>query len=408
MELSFILMATVTLVMAKVSAFKWLSPSVFLSGSWTIVFLLQSIFASDMYSSIYATIIIFVILCMFASGELLAIHVQKLKTTHSKNNSSFQKSIIVNENKLKKTVIFTGILSIIGALEYARVLGHFNGNFIENLLSVNSVREELFMGTISVPLVSRLGFLIGYSSVILGLSYYFLYKWSWWILLSISGILISAISQAGRAGFMMVILQVLITMLFKDHYVYKRLNIKLLLPILILVVIFFIGQFFREGFSGDIDTDSLSRVASSLRGYFFGGASAFAYYVDNYMDISQISYGRYSFSSLFAALGLYPQEAGVYDQYTPIDSIGSTSNLYSAFRSFIDDFTIIGVFIFYYLAGFFITRLNIIFIKNNIFLISTLIPLVTWLVFSPMVSLTYFNSFILSCFLPYFILRKIF
>lgn len=303
MELSFILMATVTLVMAKVSAFKWLSPSVFLSGSWTIVFLLQSIFASDMYSSIYATIIIFVILCMFASGELLAIHVQKLKTTHSKNNSSFQKSIIVNENKLKKTVIFTGILSIIGALEYARVLGHFNGNFIENLLSVNSVREELFMGTISVPLVSRLGFLIGYSSVILGLSYYFLYKWSWWILLSISGILISAISQAGRAGFMMVILQVLITMLFKDHYVYKRLNIKLLLPILILVVIFFIGQFFREGFSGDIDTDSLSRVASSLRGYFFGGASAFAYYVDNYMDISQISYGRYSFHLYSPHLG---------------------------------------------------------------------------------------------------------
>jgi len=408
MEIAVILMGALAMVMAKLSIFRWLSPSVMLSGSWAIVFLLQSVFASDMYSSIYATMLIFIITLCFSLGEIVGLQNKAIKITFISQDALLNKCLPFKKN-LKSIVVIFGVASIIGSLEYARALGIFDGNIIETLLAINVIREQIFTGEISASLISKVGILFGYSGVVLALSYYYYYEWRWWLLLPVISILIIGISQAGRAGIMIVLLQGLITMLLKKYYINRKtMNLSgIFIPVLILMLVFYYGQLFREGFS-NTDDGNFIRVAESLRAYLFGGVSAFSYYVENFMDLGQLTFGRYSFSSLFAALGIYSQEAGVYDQYAIISPYGETSNLYTAYRSFLDDFSLVGAILFYFLSGFFITRLYILFITKDMVLVSVLIPALSWLVFSPMYSLTYFNSFLLSCFFPYFILRKIF
>jgi hypothetical protein len=62
---------------------------------------------------------------------------------------------------------------------------------------------------------------------------------------------------------------------------------------------------------------------------------------------------------------------------------------------------------FYLLSGVCLGAMYRSFMSGNRQLVAVLVPLLSWLAFSPFASLTYFNSFLLSVFLPYAILRVV-
>lgn len=400
--------------MIIVSPLGRLSPAAILAGAWGLVYALQSIFASDMKSSFLATISIFSITLAFAVGEIIGCKCLKSENIKLNNisNLNHELDIIKNESRLKKIVIFFGVLSIAGALQYANALGLFEASsFAELIILPGAARAQIFSGELDVPFVSRIGFLLSYSGVILSLFYYYIYRWRWFLALPMIAILLLGMSQSGRAGVMIVILQIIIAVYLKSLVIMKQSAMHLLFrgllpPILLLTIIFFAGQFLREGFSS-VDSSDFSRVLYTLRGYLFGGVSAFSSWIDNVYNVKNISFGRYSYSSLFAALGIYPQAPGVYDEYLAISLTGETSNLFTAYRSFIDDFSIVGACFLYFLSGIITGFIGIKFVRGRSDFILILIPVISWLAYSPLSSLTYFNSFLLSCFFPFYISRSL-
>lgn len=414
MELAAVLMLGLTLFMLVVSPLRWISPSALLAGSWAFIYTLQSIFAPDMYSSLLATFTVFTITLSFATGELIACGGVRRTGLVYKNDEV--RAFPAGENchrarELKIHVAIVSLIILLGVVAYAYVLGLFRAkSFAELIILPGMARPDLMKGALPTPIYSRIGILLSYPGVVLALAYYYFYKWRWWLIFPMIGVMLFGMSQAGRAGTMIVLLQIMITVYLRQTIALRRSAGRALftcavLPGTLLAVVFIGGQFLREGFHS-MGFEDIVRVINSLRAYLFGGASAFSYWICHIYNWGRPTLGRYSFSSLFSVLGIFPQAPGVYDSYAPIAN-GETTNLYTAYRSFIDDYTIAGACLLYFVAGVFITSITRKIVKGSETFVLVLIPLLSWLAFSPMYSVTYFNSFLLSCFLPYLLVRRI-
>jgi oligosaccharide repeat unit polymerase len=313
--------------------------------------------------------------------------------------------------QLKKYIVFLSVIILLGVVAYAYVMGLFRAKSIAELIILpGTARVDMMTGELPTPIYSRIGILLAYPGVVLALAYYYIYKWRWWLILPMIGVIISGISQAGRAGTMIVLLQIIITVYLKQTIVLKKSLARTfftcaVLPGTFMAIVFIGGQFLREGFHS-MEFEDIARVINSLRGYLFGGISAFSYWICRIYNWGPPTLGRYSFSSLFSVLGIFPQAPGVYDYYAPIAN-GESSNLYTAYRSFIEDYTIVGACLLYFVAGVFIASIARKIVKGDETVVLVLIPMLSWLAFSPMYSVTYFNSFLLSCFLPYLLVRRI-
>lgn len=385
------------------------TPGMFLCMAWIIVYILQVVFAADMYESINAGLIIFLLTASFGFGDFVGAGLASRLAGNTRECLSLYDARF--RHRLAIIIQIMGVLSLLGAFEYANALGLFGyGALDEAILRTGAIRVALMEGHIQVPYISRLGFLLAFSCWILGLCYFFFFGWRWWIFLPFLAIVIMGVSQSGRAGMMIAVLQLIVAIFLRETIIIGRSPAntarKFIVPVLLLAFVFFGGQFLRESFSG-LSSDDAVRVALSLRGYFFGGLSAFSYYVDHLMDDATVAYGVFTFSGLVAAFGIHPQATGVYNEYVPIDRLGSVTNIFSAHRSLIDDFSLFGAVLILFFFGSGIGFLHRLFLSGVLHFCAFIIPLLSWVCFSPMYSLTYFNSFLMSCLLPYLILRGI-
>jgi oligosaccharide repeat unit polymerase len=415
MELTAILLLGLTAFMVAGSPLGRTSPTALLAGSWAFVYVLQSIFASDMTSSLLATVTIFTVTLSFAAGELIACGGVSF-SKHSRGTHA-ETSAMVDEGcpkakRLKAVILFFSAFGLIGVVEYAYVMGLFGATSLADLIVLPGIaRVQMYSGDRVIPLYSRMCVLFAYPGVVLALAYYFLYKWRWWLVLPMILVLLFGMSQSGRAGTMIVLVQVVISIYLRNTLVLKRNAVNAffkcaVVPGSLMVIVFIGGQFLREGFNS-VDSEAAMRVVYSLRGYLFGGVSAFSYWINSTYGWGVPTLGKYSFSSLFSALGITPQAPGVYDFYSPIAPNGETSNIYTAYRSFIEDYSIFGACCFYFAAGVFIASITRSIVKEKGALIMVLIPLLSWLALSPSFSTTYLDSFLLSCFLPYLLVRRL-
>jgi oligosaccharide repeat unit polymerase len=295
---------------------------------------------------------------------------------------------------------------------YAKAMGLTEARSITDLILLPGIaRVEVFSGQRMIPMYSRVCVLFAYPGVVLALAYYYLYRWRWWLIIPMICVLLYGVTESGRAGTMIVIVQIALSVYLKSVLVLKQKASKILLQSVVLpgamiLTVFIGGQFLREGFNAT-GIEDVSRVMSSDRAYLFGGVSAFSYWIDRIYEPGTMTLGRYSFSSLYSALGLAKQEVGIYDFYAPVSPAGEVTNVYTAYRSFIEDFTVPGASAFYLIAGIFCGYAMNRVVKKEDGLILVLIPMLSWLALSPLFSATYFNSFLLSCVLPLFVWRRI-
>ena len=415
MQIAAIVMLGVTILMLTLSPFKWLSPSALLAGAWSFVYILQCLFGADMQNSILATTVIFTITVSFCTGELLAsvgssVRLRSLKIDGNvqyisdRGNKSARRFLLV--------ILLFATLGLIGNVLYARAMGIFGArSFAQLLLMPGEAREMLYSGDLAVPVYAKVGFLFAYPSVVLAAAYYYIYRWRWILAVPMLSVLLVGITQAGRAGILIMMVQFVMAMYFKNIIVYRRSPLRVIvrwlsIPAVVMVFLFVGMGLLREGFHS-VSADDVLRLLHKSRGYLFGGVSAFSYWINNIYDWHSPTLGKYSFSYLFSALGLAKAGAGTYSFFAPIASDGESSNIYTAFRSFIDDYTIMGACLFYLLAGSVMGSLTKRVVEGNKIQILILIPLLSWVALSPLFSATYFNSFLLSCFLPYLAVKMV-
>jgi len=96
-----------------------------------------------------------------------------------------------------------------------------------------------------------------------------------------------------------------------------------------------------------VETDWGRAKASSL-----GYLAVFSHWANGADGISgfHAGFGVYTFGGLFDLTGLHPRQVGVYGQSLSLD--GDDSNIYTAFRGLIEDFSLLGAIVFCILMGF--------------------------------------------------------
>jgi oligosaccharide repeat unit polymerase len=137
-----------------------------------------------------------------------------------------------------------------------------------------------------------------------------------------------------------------------NYALFSRKNIIALLAGIIAVPLLFIfTQISRMNLSfGELY--ELKRVTNHLRIWFFGNLSGFSNWFDNFSFFDQKpAWGQYTFGGIFEVLGLYTRPLGTFD-YTYISENFSKTNIYTIFRFLIEDFTIWGTFVIFFLTGF--------------------------------------------------------
>lgn len=405
----------------------YFSPTGFLAAVWIVFLGLKLLFVRDYYYSNFAALLFVIYIFSFFLGELFMFSYTSDKKSFIARNIeqvNLTRDIqVFNDNKVikrfNKILFVIGILSLIGSTLYLSSFVIYFGSLVNVLSAGWALRGAL--EEISIPLFTRAILMLGYSSIILTLVYYIIYnKFKWYFLFSYISMLIMAITQAGRAGFMMILFQIFITSYWSQIYTNLLNNkkyygfsstpeyklVKSSLKLVFFVCIIFVGGDMLRSQNFSFESNVIAQGLTSFKAYLFGGIAAFSTYLNNY-NPTEFGWGRFSFSSLYDLLGIHKNTIGIYTDYLRISSEDPSqdTNIFTAFRQFMDDFGIFGTLIFMFILGAF----SFIFfrkaIKGDIASIAFLIVFYTFIFHTPLLAITVHNSVLVSSFLPYFIIK---
>lgn len=383
-----------------------MNPTGVLCGIWLLIISLKIIFAPDFYFSYEAVFYMSSFFLFFLLGEFLFYLLSKSKT--KKDNYLFKYDEEF-KNRLKKYIIYISLISFLGSLFYLKAFVNHFGSLAEFLIAGSLIREDLFDGNIAIPVISIVSMLLSYSAINLSMTFYSKYGFAWFQIIPFASVLVSSFSQAARAGLVIVIFQIFSGKIFRLLNKNEgNVEFKLLKPLLFiipaLILLFVLVESFRyQNF--EASSDRFESTSSSFSVYSFGGVSGFTTYLkDVHNTTNDLTYGRYTFSSLYNLLGIAKAETGIYDQYLNV-SPTQTANVYSIFRPLLEDFGYLGMLIWALILGIaanFSFRYSL---RGSLIGVSLCVSLYIYLMFSFIAPLTQFNSYLLSCLLSPLVIK---
>ncbi|MEO8234893.1 MAG: O-antigen polymerase [Flavobacterium sp.] len=408
----------------------YFTPTGFLAITWITFIFLKFLVASDYYFSLHAVVLFVIFIFSFFIGELFMF----LYLSKERNSIILQFIDKVNLEadleifKQKKVIrtfnlilIVLGSLSFLGSLLYLQYFVRYFGS-VSNVLTAGwALRGAL--EEINIPLIIRAILLLGYSSIILILVHFILYnKFRWFFLLPFISMLIMGITQAGRAGFMMILFQIFIMSFWRQ--IFKNVTsetgklsfvkgpeykmIKSSFRLVLFVAIIFVGGDMLRSQDFSFNSEIIEQGLTSFKAYLFGGIAAFCTYLNEYR-FQDLGWGRFSFSSLYELLGIHKNTLGIYVNYLRISSVdpNEDTNIFTAFRQFMDDFGIVGTVLLMMILG---ALSNVFFrkaVKGDIASIAFMIVLYTFIFHTPLLSITAHTSVLISAILPYVLIKMI-
>ena len=141
--------------------------------------------------------------------------------------------------------------------------------------------------------------------------------------------------------------------LFKYGKDFKLLKFKnlilLLLGIVLFIGLFSFAQMLRGGKVKEFNDVLNSSMIENIKIYVSGHVPAFSTWFENY-KASDLSFGAYTFASIFNILGLKYRELGIYRDYVYLFEDRGT-NIYTYFRGFIQDFGVLFSYIIFLILG---------------------------------------------------------
>ena len=396
----FIISLFLIFILRKSFSETYFSPTGLFCFLWMFLVALMFFVAPEFYFSFTTVFYIVNFTFFFFIGEFIFFILNKKRFVKQKSNVFYDDNF---QRRFRKYTIIISLTSLVGSLYYFKSFLNHYGSFAEFLIAGSLIREDLFAGNIAISSLSIFAMLLSYTSINLALVYYTKYGFKWFQIIPFLTVIIASFSQAARAGIVIVVFQIFAAKIFRLITLREtKIEFKLLKPIFyifpFLVFIFFIVEMFRyQNF--EISSDNLVGTLNVFNIYTFGGVAGFSSYLsDIELFSSPLTYGRYTFSSLYNILGIAQSEPGIYNQYLNI-SPKETANIYSIFRPLLEDFGYLGMILWAFYLG---IISNFIFYKSiNGFITYTSfgISIYIYLMFSFIAPLTQFNSFLLSCFL---------
>ena len=376
-------------IFAKIYFRNWLAPGSLFSIIWFLYIIMPLVFAPDLpVSSISLWVIVFSVFSLI-TGSLLVFPINNRKLVPSKIDIDLE---IVNRILYKILIYFsvfslTGVLLILlnGIRKYG-LSKTFEGFWQLGYFYSYARYKENWVPALRIRILT---YFIYPSALIGGYVFEYLKKWKKFI--AIFPILIMGLYSmivAARAGFYLSLFVWISGMLsfklWKLGEKYKFFTFKnVFLFILIVVGLIFSYSFIQSVRIGknSISMTSLKEIYQNSKVGIWGSLSAFSIWFEK-ANLFSFTGGNYTFAGLFDLLGIGFREQGLYSEPIYLSSGGST-NIYTIFRALIDDYSIIGMFVFWFMVG----------ILSTIAYVKTCKGKFVWSVFlSAFYSLTFFSN----------------
>ena len=395
-----LIVVAISAVICRSITRSWLSPGAFFSICWAFFLIVPVIFASDYKINVLGPWFISIFTMALVSGSLIAYR------PFFEIEKDIDHILIQEDYKILNYVFLffssTSFVGIILLFQYASniyISDYYNANWmtIPNFIAVDRYSNDLDYPYIIkyslyfiYPANLLGGLLFGRSQLSNKLKFLFLIPLFEAVTLGI----IEGARTSILLGLILFISAWLSTLVFQsprknNNKPYIKIVSMLIIILGSFTFIFVFIQWLRQG----MDTIVVDLLIDRIRAYFFGYLAAFSQWISSEKDLNVFS-GLITFAGPFNLSGIMERPLGFYESV--FIGNGVTTNIFTAFRGLVIDFTIPGSFIIAFLIGF----ISQIFFQNKskIKLLNTL-PISMFYAFtlySPLISIFHYNSILFS------------
>lgn len=283
--------------------------------------------------------------------------------------------------------------SIVGAIYYSvNFINEFGG--IYQLITAGwRIRERMSEGELGSDLLINGLTMLAYPALFISLYNMLLGYGSRFVIVSAIPLLITSVSQAARAGLILIIMMIFATLILK--YIIKKEEEKIFFMgikiSILLILVFVIGLLYRDN---NVGTEL---IFNSARDYSLGGFMGFNAWIAS-SEFTWPSLGKYTFASIYLKFVPGGLPIGYYDKYFEICSDGAVTNIFSMYRSLIEDFSYLGAIFLSFMAGFFIKLSVNRIIQGKTHYFPLYLYLMTGLLYSFVAPITQHTSLIIALF----------
>jgi len=379
------------LIISKVVTDRYFSPAAIFPLQWLILIIMA--YLSDYWYMENALIYILVFNILYCIG-FYSFYFSSLPKQQYNIDCAFSISVF------SFSLFISQLITLLGCLVYLNILIDEAGSVLEFFTVGGVLRHELLEGSIVIPLYIRIITYLSLPNLVLSIIYKLQFRKNIYIYISIINILLVSIAGMGR-------LNIVLGCIFSFWSLYYGMNLfrnyrtkiiekKIVTSsffLLLIIIISFLGiQMQRIGSHGKLDPYYM--LAERLPSYVSGSIPAFGKYID--LDSQKnLLYGQRLFSGIFDILEIRERKAGLYQHWYQISSNGEVSNVFTAFRIFLEDFGLIGFILIAYLLGLLSALLDKKIIYNkNIISLGIAVYLLSIITMFFATSLTVYNSII--------------
>jgi oligosaccharide repeat unit polymerase len=382
----------------------WFSPSSLFALIWSFIIGFSILSAPDYYFSIRAlSLLIFLIVTFFVGGKLIDFiplsTQEKIRGRNRIDNWSIRISFVL------KVGVTAGLLALLSLLNES-------GLKLNDLTNLNKISEASFIlsqgrysGIRLSPLTMAFLTISYFTSFFAGIQLAFNanIRQKIQVFLIIMPILIFTIFYTARSTllFMLVIIGgsyfAFRPLYLKNQPIlFNRKNVVYgLLGLVGIFSIFLFSQAARMGLNV-FSLRQLTFLSEYLKVWFSGNVSGFCSWFDVSYNPCQSNSGFHTFAGMSEWFGLGQRKLGIYDTAIDVNHKMAFSNIYTLFRFIIDDFGLIGSFVFFLLFGFASKFFYVNSIKGNWTSAALLSGIFTMLLFSFTCSVFAYNSILIS------------
>jgi len=378
----------------------WFAPGAFFTLSWCLFILIPLIFASEFTVYLFGLWVITAIVVAFAVGSLLAFNKELLlmyKSHQTSNELSHNRSLIYYS-----TIVMTSLacLGVILLLRFSISKFQLDYSLFSLLILPSSITAERFNQILIYPIYLKffLYFLFP-ASLIAGFGFMFAKRKAHYFLF-LSPLFVAVLKGTLETTRSTILLSVILWLAgFVGGRVISRDNLQRLIDKKMFIFVSFAGMLFLGLFIGlqwirDAGGDLFfSFIIERVKLYFFGYLSAFTIWMENIQHVD-VSLGMTTLAGPFNILGLINRELGFYS-HTLVHKATYT-NIYTALRGLIHDFSIIGSLIVCAVAGYISTIAYYKSLQGSIIWLLPLTMFYGFTLYSPLISIFHYNSVIMA------------
>ncbi|MFQ6678518.1 MAG: O-antigen polymerase [Fidelibacterota bacterium] len=393
-----IVLGGASLVMRKIYK-SWFAPGAFFPLAWFFFILIPMIFAPEFPFYFFGLWVITAMAIAFAAGSLLGYNeeenLENKKSEMVKPISGY-KSIISYSTLTMTGLSFLGVILL---LRFSMEKFQMNFSLFSLFILPSNITAERYNELLVYPVYLKffLYFLFP-ASLIAGIGYSLTNKKLHFLYLS--PLFVSILKGTLETTRSTILLSVILWLagfaggrvITRDH-LHRLMEKKLLIFLTLAGIAFtflFIGlQWIREA-GGDI---IFLVMIKRIKLYFFGYLSAFTIWVKNIREPG-LTLGLTTFAGPFNILGLIDRELGFYSHTFVYN--GSYTNVYTALRGLIHDFSIMGSLLVCMVAGFLSTISYYKSLRGFVFWLIPLTMFYSFTLYSPLISVFHYNSIIMA------------